>query len=289
MIKTILVPSNGDEADFVVFDAALSVARAFEAHLTVLHVRPDATEIALSAASDALGGTVVIEGLIEQLEREVHEREARAKSIFDEFSSRAGLALAEAPGPGKAQGATAQWLVETGGEARSFAAHGMAADLIVAGRSTNNHLTTRSVLEAALLDTGRPLLVPGPVITPALLGGTIAIAWKPTPQAARTVAAAMPFLRRATDIVAVTVEEAGASEGSDRLIRYLAWHGCAATAEILSIQGGDPVGTLVGAAQERAGLLVMGGYGHSRLREWIFGGFTERVLADAPLPVLMAH
>jgi nucleotide-binding universal stress UspA family protein len=127
------------------------------------------------------------------------------------------------------------------------------------------------------------------VVTPTLVGGSIAIAWKPTPQAARAIAAAMPFLKRATDITVLTVEEAAASEGFNRLTRYLSWHGCRASAEILRVEGGDAVGTLLSAAEERAGLLVMGGYGHSRLREWIFGGFTERVLADAPLPVLMAH
>jgi nucleotide-binding universal stress UspA family protein len=99
----------------------------------------------------------------------------------------------------------------------------------------------------------------------------------------------MPFLTRAREIIVMTIEEAGASEGSDRLIRHLSWHGCRAAAEVLRIVGGDAVGTLLGSAKERAGLLVMGGYGHSLLREWIFGGFTERVLADMPLPVLMAH
>ena len=51
----------------------------------------------------------------------------------------------------------------------------------------------------------------------------------------------------------------------------------------------DPADALLDRIEGRAGLLVMGGYGHSRFREWVFGGFTRRVLADAPLPVLMMH
>jgi nucleotide-binding universal stress UspA family protein len=287
MIKTILVPSTGGDADSMVFGAALSIARAFQAHLDVLHVRLDAVDTALGAVSEASGGSVLVETLVEQLEREVQERETRAKRMFDELCTHERLRLVQAPT--ESQRLTAQWHLETGDEARSLAAHGMTADLIVAGRSTTNNLTMHSVLEAALLDTGRPLLIPGPVLTPSIIGGTIAIAWKPTPQAARSVAAALPFLSRAADVIVMTVDEIGASKASDRLMRYLSWHGCRATAEILTVEASDPVGTLLGAAKQRAGLLVMGGYGHSRLREWIFGGFTERVLADAPLPVLMAH
>lgn len=286
MIKTILVPSTGEQTDSGVFGAALSVARAFRAHLDVLHVRLDAVDIALRAASDSSGGRILVESLAAQLGREVRDREARAKHMFEEFCRRERLTLAESPAT--PEHLTAQWHLEIGDEARSLAAHGMTADLIIAGRSTTKTLTMHSVLETALLDTGRPLLIPGPVLTPSIIGATIAIAWKPTPQAARAVAAALPFLRRAANIVVMTVEEIGASKASDRLMRYLFWHGCHATAKIVTAEGSDPVGALLDAAKE-AGLLVMGGYGHSRLREWIFGGFTERVLADAPLPVLMAH
>ena len=69
----------------------------------------------------------------------------------------------------------------------------------------------------------------------------------------------------------------------------LAWHGFRASKQVLHPGDEDAVQTLLSAAQERAGLLVMGGYGHSRIREWIFGGFTQQVLADAPLPILLAH
>ena len=78
-------------------------------------------------------------------------------------------------------------------------------------------------------------------------------------------------------------------ESADRLVRNLAWHGLRTSKQILHPGDRSAVETLLAAAQEVASLLVMGGYGHSRVREWIFGGFTQRVLEDAPLPVLLAH
>jgi nucleotide-binding universal stress UspA family protein len=99
----------------------------------------------------------------------------------------------------------------------------------------------------------------------------------------------MPFLARATEIVVMTVkEEEGRRDDADRLVRSLAWHGFAATAEWLTPGPHGTAETLLAAAGAKAGLLVLGGYGHSRLREWVFGGFTQHVLADAPLPVQSA-
>jgi len=100
----------------------------------------------------------------------------------------------------------------------------------------------------------------------------------------------MPFLARAREIVVITVEEeADRDDEAERLVRNLAWHGLAATTLRLTPEPKGAAATLLAAAGDRADLLVMGGYGHSRLREWVFGGFTQLVLADAALPVLMAH
>ena len=85
---------------------------------------------------------------------------------------------------------------------------------------------------------------------------------------------------------------AEAGEGRDeagRIVRNLAWHGIGATTLRLQPGAEGAAATLLAGIGDRADLLVMGGYGHSRLREWVFGGFTQSVLADAPLPVLMAH
>ncbi len=288
MIKTILVAATGTDSDAATFTAALAIARPFAAHLDVLHVKLDAVNTAVSMTSDAGSGTLAA-GLIERLEQDSRERETKAREIFSRFCAAANLAATSAPAPGGTAAPTAEWHVETGEEPRWMAAYGIAADLIVARRGTGEDMLARSTLETVLLDTGRPILIPAAAAMPESFE-RIAIAWKPTPQAARAVAFAMPFLSRAKEIVVVTVQEA-AEEGSDadRLARNLAWHGLAATTERLKPGPDGAAATLFAGLKGRADLLVMGGYGHSRLREWVFGGFTQHVLADAPLPVLLAH
>lgn len=171
-----------------------------------------------------------------------------------------------------------------------MAAYGMTADLIAVSRGASGEAAERSILEAVLLETGRPLLILNAAEPPAAITERIAIAWKPTPQAARAIASALPLLVLAREVVVLTVEEAeGRRDDTDRLVRSLAWHGLTVTAERLTPGAYGAAETLLAAASAKAGLLVMGGYGHSRLREWVFGGFTEHMLANARIPVLMAH
>jgi nucleotide-binding universal stress UspA family protein len=287
MIKSILVAASGNDSDTATFAAALAIARPFAAHLDVLHVRLDPVSVAVAMTTDAGGGALAA-GLIQQLERETRERERKAQEIFTGFCTGAGLAVTSVPAPASTTAASAEWHVETGEEPRWMATYGVAADLIVTPRGTGEEGVAGATLEAVLLESGRPLLIPAAAAMPANFA-RIAIAWKPTPQAARAVAAAMPLLSRAREIVVITVaEETDGREDADRLIRHLAWHGLAATTLRLP-PGPESAATLLTGAGERADLLVMGGYGHSRLREWVFGGFTERALVNAPLPVLMAH
>jgi len=292
MIKTILVAATGSEGDNATFAAALAIARPFAAHLDMLYVRQDPVALAVAMTTDAGGGALAA-GLIEQLEKDSRERERKAREIFTRFCAGTGLAEIGAPTPASATAPSAEWHVETGEEPRWMATYGVAADLFIAPRATGEEGLARATLEAVLLESGRPVVIPAATALPAQFE-RIAIAWKPTPQVARAVAAAMPFLARAREIVVTTVEEAAAGhteerDDADRLVRNLALHGLAATT--LRLQPGPEgvAATLLARIGDRADLLVMGGYGHSRLREWVFGGFTEHVLADAPLPVLIAH
>ncbi len=292
MIKTILVPAAGSERDAATYAAALAVARPFAAHLDALHVRFDPVSMAVAMTTD-VGTGALTAGLIERLEQDAAERERQAHAIFTRFCGGAGIAIATAPAPGGTAAPSAEWHVEAGEEPRVMASYGLAADLIVAPRASDEEdAMARSVLEAVLVETGRPLLIPAAAAIPAAFE-RIAIAWKPTREAARAVALAMPFLARAREITVIAVEEAEARSEprnqADRLVRNLAWHGLAAKAERLEPGPSGAAATLLDAAQQRSDLLVMGGYGHSRLREWVFGGFTQRVLVDAPLPVLLAH
>jgi nucleotide-binding universal stress UspA family protein len=162
---------------------------------------------------------------------------------------------------------------------------------LVIGRPSDPQRTPSDTLEAALIDGGRPLLIP-PSAPMAALPDTIVIAWKATPEAARAVTAAMPFLSIARQIVIMTVAEddtAMEEEGAARLMAGFRWHGFPVSVRRLDPGAQGAAETLLAAAREEAALLVMGGYGHSRLREWIFGGFTQQILHAAEIPVLIAH
>ena len=287
MIKTILVPATGSDRDSAVFASALTVARAVAAHLEFLHVRPDAAATAVAMASDG-GGATMVGGLINRLEEEASEREGKAKQLFQSFCEREELAVQDAP-PGS-QAPSAQWLREIGAEPYWVAEYGRTADLLVIGRPGEDEGVSLDTIEGALIDSGRPLLIP-PAAPLTVLPETIAIAWKATPQAARALTAASPFLSTAKQVVVLTVAEdrRAPEEEADRLMAGLRRHGVPVSVRHLRPEAQSAADTLLSAAVEHAALLVMGGYGHSRLREWIFGGFTLRVLRGAEVPVLMAH
>src|SRR5271167_2997686 len=223
MIKTILVPATGSDRDSAVFASALAVARAFAAHLEVLHVRPDAAATAVAMASDG-GGATMVGSLINRLEEEASQREEKAKQSFQGFCEREGLALRDAP-PGP-PGPSAQWLREIGAEPFWVAEHGRAADLLVIGRPGEDEGVSLDTIEGALIDSGRPLLLPPPAPLTAL-PETVVIAWKAAPQAARALTAALPFLSIAKQIVILTVAEdqRAPEEEADRLMTGLRWHG----------------------------------------------------------------
>jgi nucleotide-binding universal stress UspA family protein len=287
MIKTVLVAAAGTDSDAAAFAAALAIARLFAAHLDVLHIRPDPAGLALAMATD-VGSGALTAGLLDRLEQDAHERETKARGNFERFCAEAVVTLAAAPSRETSAAPSAEWHVEIGEEPRWIARYGLAADLIVAARAADVEGPGQATLAAALVETGRPLLIPA-AAPPARLE-RIAIGWKPTVQAARAVALAMPLLARAKEVAVLAVDEqAGAAEEAGRLVRSLAWHGLAAAVERLPPGPEGVAATLLAAARARADLLVMGGYGHSRVREWVFGGVTQAVLTAAPLPVLIAH
>jgi len=288
MIKTILVPATGNDSDAGIFGSALAVARPFGAHFGFLHVRGDANAFAATIMPEVSSGQVVTD-IIKRMEEESEEREQKAKQLFESFCQREGLAVAGIQSALPEH--SARWLAETGSESYWLVEHARTADLMVIGRPGDDQSAPSDLLEVALIDSGRPLLIP-PAEPISALPDTVVIAWKSTPEAARAVTAAMPFLSIAKHIVIATVAEDQATmeeKGASLLKANLRWDGYSASVRRLEpgAQGGAE--TLLSAARDQAALLVMGGYGHSRMREWIFGGFTQRILREAEVPVLIAH
>jgi nucleotide-binding universal stress UspA family protein len=289
MIKSILVPATGSNSDNAVFASALAIARVFDAHLDFLHVRVDAAAVAAMMAIDG-AGTVMVAGLVDKIDEEAKNREGTARELFDRFCEREQVAVTDAPMSGARLAPSAKWLQEVGDEAHWVAEHGRSADLLVIGRPRGDQGVAINTIERALLGSGRPLLIP-PATPFAAFPDAVVIAWKAAPEAARAVTAAMPLLHTAKQILIVTVaEERGLSDDeSTRLMTTLHWHGLNASTRHLQPGQAGAAGTLLATAGELGALVVMGAYGHSRVREWIFGGFTEHVLRGAEVPVLMMH
>ena len=289
MIKTILVPATGSNMDIAVFRSALTVARAFAAHLEVLHVQVDAMAMAAAMVSGGEVGTgATVIGLVDQIKEDAGRREAKARQTFDEFCARERLVLADTP---IAQGVpSAQWLRQIGDEAHWVAQLGRSADLLIIGRRTDDPELSVGMIETALFGSGRPVLILSAAGL-ATLPETIVIAWKATPEAARAVCAAMPPLSTAEQILIVTVaEDQGLSdEEGARLLTSLRRHGFNVSMRRLPPGPQGAASTLLAEAAEQGALVVMGAYGNNRLRQWIFGGFTRHILRGAEVPVLMMH
>jgi nucleotide-binding universal stress UspA family protein len=147
-----------------------------------------------------------------------------------------------------------------------------------------------TAFEAALFDSGRPVLMVPPV-APQTLGDTVLIHWNRSTETARAVAFALPLLAKAKRVQFLFVEGSAASGPSAReAVGHLAAHGITATEKAVEAKGRNPGEVILSEAKAfGADLLIKGAYTQSRLRQMIFGGATSHILAKAELPVFFAH
>jgi nucleotide-binding universal stress UspA family protein len=289
--RTILMPVGQPEHVESAMQTAFLVAARFAGHVHGLHVLPDltnpvthgliATRMSLDAASSDLRK---FKG---SAERELERQSRELKHLFETAAARAGAAIQCTPDPGSRL--SASWQEVTGFENELVGGLGRIFDLtVIAPRGPRG--SSHDTVQAALLDTGRPLLLAPPAV-PAVLGNTVLLAWNASPQAARATASALPFLEKAARVVVMSVGNGPEpAPNAGELTRALAWHGIAAQARHLE-QGSRRVRDilLAEASAMAADLLVIGAYSHSRMRQIVFGGVTEHMLDHAELPVLMAH
>ena len=284
--KVILTPVFGVPSDDSALASSLAVARKFAAHIDVMHVRADPRTM-IPYIGEGMSGAL-IEEMITSAETQAGERAARVRATFDNWRNKAGLPLAEGAGDGP----SCNWVESVGRPDASIAHRARIADLVVMSRPQTGAAETAVTesLEAALLESGTPLLVTAahPADT---TGGHIAIAWNGGMEAARAVAAALPFLKEAREVTVVTVGDPAPPEADAAALQaYLARHGVNVRLRAVEA-GGGPVGAtlLAAAADADADLMVMGAYTHSRLRELVFGGVTREIMGAADMPVIMAH
>lgn len=285
-LKTITAMIPDTASGLATMETAFLLGRDHACHIRILHVRPDPAS-AVPLVGEAMSGAMV-EEMMNACEREGAERAGEVREMFDQFCGRYAIPVTdEPPGPPEM---SASYLEDLGLEDDVVPLRGRMADLIVVGRPAgSDDPALYATLNAALLESGRPVLVaPRKPITS--LGKSCAIAWNGSAEAARAVAAALPVLIKARSVTILVAEEGDGAPSAQDLETHLAWHGI--TAEIRRVV---PSGAAVGAALLRASqdvqadLLIMGAYTHSRLRQLILGGVTRHVLEHADLPVLLSH
>jgi nucleotide-binding universal stress UspA family protein len=287
-LKVILIPLFGSQVDALCLTAGLAVAQRFGAHVDGLFVRIDPTGV-VPVLGDGMSPAIIMQ-LTEAAAGEIARQRAAARGAFEEACKRAGVALADSPGDGKA--ASARWIELTGRRDELIPGRARVSDLAVLPRSHDQApLELGAVLEATLFGAGRPLLIVPPAGAPAP-GRTIAIAWNGGTEAARAVGWALPFLESASAVHCLTAptRRTSAAVAGD-LAEYLGWRGIACGQHAVAAQEGETVGAalLRIASEVGADLLVMGGFGRSRLSELVLGGVTRHALAEAAVPLLISH
>lgn len=278
-LKTLLVHVDEKSACDKRLEAAIALATAFDAHLAALML------VAEPHVPPALGVHIPADLLASQREEAGKQAEAvlgRVRAHGD----KAGLAIE-----------TRHEWVMIDDFASAFARQARHADLSIVGQvdPDEGNVDAELIAEAAFMQSGRPTLVVPFIGARTLPPARVLVAWDGSREAARAVGDAMPFLTRAESVTVLVVDpgslkgRVGEQAGAD-LATHLARHGI--RAEVVTVaSGGIGVGNvIIGQASDAgADLVVMGGYGHSRLRELILGGATQSVLDHMPVPVLLAH
>ena len=276
MIKDLVVNLGGSSTPDVAADYAISMAKAYGAHIVgVAFVYEPVIPGSL------LGG--IPTDLIE-VQREENAKAARtAVDNFEAAARSAGVSAETRLLDASIAGASDLF----GRIARRF-------DLAVVGQAPRDQGVSEELLiEGALFGSGRPVVVVPQIHTQPIKLDKVMVCWDGSRPAARAIGDAIPLfgLAKAIEIVVVTGErdKSGEITGAN-MKRHLARHGI--SVEIKRIAAGSAdvqTAILAHAADSGADFIVMGGYGHSRLREFILGGVTRSILKSMPAPVLMSH
>jgi len=279
-LKDILVHLDGTAQAGVRLDLAAGLARRHGAHLVGLHVVD--VVMPMMMAADAGSGSV----LADMMQRMRADAMAEAAKVEAHFSAALGR-----------EGIAGEWRIAEGATPEHVALHGRYADLAVLGQADPDagQPGAAATLEAVLFDSGRPALVVPYAGRFATVGQRVLVGWNAGAQAARAVHDALPLMAGAASVTVSAVnprrgiDAHGDQPGAD-IARHLARHGLKVTVEHTvapEIGAGDML--LNRASELSADLLVVGAYGHSRLRETILGGVTRTLLKQMTIPVLMAH
>jgi nucleotide-binding universal stress UspA family protein len=276
MIKDIVVNLSVTKQGSPAGDFAVSIASLLEAHLTGVAFVYDPIV--------PISGTGYIPA--EVIETQQADNEAAAKAAIDRFAEatrRAALSAEPLTLSASLAGAGDQF----GRIARRF-------DLAVVGQAEPETSTVEDIIaEATLFESGRPMIMVPYIQKDPIKLDNVMVCWDGSRQAARAIGDAVPLLRKTkrVEVVIITNERGKQDEieGAD-IGQHLARHGL--KVDVHRIAGGDidvADALLSHAADSGIDFMVMGGYGHSRLREFVLGGVTRSILRSMTVPALMSH
>jgi nucleotide-binding universal stress UspA family protein len=278
--KDLLVLLDAEPPARARVELAAALAERFAAHLVGLYVT------ATPGLPSRFGrfNPDLLEPLYPEIEAKTRERADSAREIFEDITARHSL--------------SAEWRFAIGDPSEVAALHGRYADLIIAGQidpEDNEALLCRPRPEDVAIAVGRAVLVVPYAGHFARVGERVLVAWDASREATRAVNDALPLLVAARQVTVLSIDPKSGPDGHGDIpgadiALHLTRHGAAATIE-RTVSGGIGAANalLSRAADLEVDLLVMGAYGHSRVRELLLGGVTRTLLESMTLPVLMSH
>ena len=258
-------------------DIAAELARQHGAHLTALQVIDVALPV--MAMGDGGGGAVIAE-LMEQMRQSALAAGVKLKAAFEAALAREGI--------------MGEWRQVEGTTQEILALHGRYADLLVLGQD-DPESDSAGLLEAMVFDCGQPVLAIPFAGSFKTIGKRVLVGWNASREASRALHDALPLIAKAETATVFLANPKrglgghGEESGAD-IARHLARHGMKVeVAMAIADDVPDSALLLNHASDMGADLLVMGAYGHSRLREFILGGMTRSLLREMTVPVLLSH
>lgn len=280
MYKDIVVPITATQGDNDALNVGITIAGAFEAKLTLLEM------VNLPAPMGSPWGLMPDVGMSDVYSRlraqgEINVARLKSRLAQETISSEVRLVEAMFAEP-----------------ERLAAHHAHYADLsVVAGAigDTDEGGVTQAYFGGLLLESGRPVLVVPPRCKATMPPKRIVLAWRPTREASRALHDALPFLKMAERVDILVVNATGGELGHGELpgadvAAHLSRHGVSTNVVQRDSKTRSVSSIILEHARESyAQMIVAGGYGHSRLREWAMGGVTRELLLTSPIPVFYSH
>jgi len=276
MIKDILVRLERDPSRDAVNEVAVSLAELFDAHLTGVSF---ADERVLEVSFSELPSNVV--------RTIITEAESVAQAAIDRFAQLSEHRLSS----------VAHRLIDDSSQSppKAFAQMARCFDLsVVMQPDPSAWSDDAQTIEAALFESGRPVIAVPYIQRQGVVLDQVVCCWDGGRASARAIGDALPLLKMAKNVRVLTIANKDSSDLNEcrglEIGAHLARHGLKIDVEVTSAPDVDVADTILNwVADQSASMVVMGGYGHSRLREFVLGGVTRTMLSSMTVPVFLSH